>query len=388
MERASVSARSGAGGGANISVKDSAKDSAKTIDEVRAGDRAREHIKSRESIRVRVSGVGSYLPRRIVSNAELSQTLDTSDEWIRSRTGIRQRHIASADEKTSDLALQASRAALARADISAASLDAIILATTTADNTFPATASRLHQKLGIARAIPSYDVQAVCAGFVFALHSAWNMLRLRQARCVLVVGAEIYSRSILDWSDRNTCVLFGDGAGAFVLEAVDRELQDSEQDSSTAEQNVEPSQLSDILDIMIATDGRFYDKLYIDGGAGTSCDVGRLRMDGGVVFREGIEKMSSSVSELLARNDLSVDDISFLVPHQANQRIMDGVGRRLGLDSSRIVSTVGEHGNISAATIPAALATACADGRVRRGDLIAITAMGGGFAWGGALIRW
>ena len=338
----------------------------------------------RASVRtVRVSGVGSYLPQRIVLNAELPKSLDTSDEWIRSRTGIRQRHIAADDEKTSDLALQASRAALLQAGCNEDSLDAIVLATTTPDNTFPATATRLQAKLGITRAIPCYDVQAVCAGFVFALHSAWNMLVLGQARCVLVVGAEIYSRSILDWSDRSTCVLFGDGAGAFILERLDSEGATSSEGSSAGLDNS-----GDILDVMIGTDGRFYDMLYIDGGAGTSSDVGRVRMNGSVVFREGIDKMTKSVLELLERNGLSTDDISYLVPHQANQRIMDGVGRRLGLDSSRIVSTVGEHGNISAATIPAALASACADGRVKRGDLIAITAMGGGFAWGGALIRW
>ena len=362
---------------------------ARTVTSPASKVKSRADVKTGGNIKVRVSGVGAYLPRRIITNAELATRLDTSDEWIRTRTGIRQRHIAADDEQTSDLALHAARDAFARAGISTAEmearLDAIVLATTSPDNTFPATATRLHHKLGLRRAIPCYDIQAVCAGFVFALHSAWNMLLLGQARCVLVVGAEIYSRSILDWSDRNTCVLFGDGAGAFILEARDsRAVSDSSGSSGSGA----PDKLGEIIDIMIASDGAFYDLLYVDGGAGSSRDVGRVRMNGSVVFREGIEKMSSSVTELLARNDLCVDDISFLVPHQANQRIMDGVGRRLGLDSSRIVSTVGEHGNISAATIPAALSTACADGRVKRGDLIAITAMGGGFSWGGALIRW
>ena len=326
-------------------------------------------------MRVRVCGVGSYLPKRVLTNTELSRSLDTSDEWIRVRTGIRQRHIAADDECTSDLALHASLAALGQSSRSVDEIDAIVLATTTPENTFPATAARLQHKLGISRSIPCHDVQAVCAGFVFALHSAWNMLLLGQVRCVLVVGSEIYSRSIIDWQDRSTCVLFGDGAGAFILEGIEEDA-------------FSKNSCGYILDVMTSTDGSFYDMLYIDGGAGSSNNVGHLKMNGSVVFREGIAKMANSVTELLSRNNLRAEDISLLVPHQANQRIMDGVARKLGVSKERVVSTVGEHGNISAATIPAALSHACAEGMVKRGDLIAITAMGGGFSWGGALIRW
>ncbi len=325
---------------------------------------------------VLVKGVGAYLPKRIVTNEELAKNLQTDDAWIRTRTGIRQRHIAADYENTSDLALKASEKALAAARCSPQQIEAIIMATTTPENTFPATAAKLHHKLGVGKPIPAYDVQAVCAGFVFALHSAWNMVRLGQARRVLVVGAEIYSRSIIDWTDRSTCVLFGDGAGAFVLEAEDETEQ--------AEDSIERG----IIDVTLATDGRYYEQLYVDGGAGSSDKVGHLKMQGSVVFREAIDKMSQSIDLLLARNALEVKDIAWLVPHQANSRIMSGVARRLGIDEARVVSTVGEHGNISAATIPAALDHACQQGNIQQGDLVALTAMGGGFAWGGALIRW
>ncbi len=324
---------------------------------------------------VLVKGVGAYLPKRIITNEELAQNLQTDDAWIRTRTGIRQRHIAADDEDTSDLALKASEKALAAARCRPQQIEAIIMATTTPENTFPATAAKLQHKLGVGKPIPAYDVQAVCAGFVFALHSAWNMVRLGQARRVLVVGAEIYSRSIIDWTDRSTCVLFGDGAGAFVLEA-----DETEQAQGSIERG--------IIDVTLATDGRYYEQLYVDGGAGSSDKVGHLKMQGSVVFREAIDKMSQSVDLLLARNALKVEDIAWLVPHQANSRIMSGVARRLGIEEARVVSTVGEHGNISAATIPAALDHACKQGSIQQGDLVALTAMGGGFAWGGALIRW
>ena len=330
---------------------------------------------------VLVTGVGAYLPERILTNEELSQGLETDDAWIRTRTGIRQRHIAAEGESTSDLALVAAEKALAAAQCSAQQIEAIVMATTTPENTFPATAAKLQHKLGVGKPIPAYDVQAVCAGFIFALHSAWNMVRLRQARRVLVVGAEIYSRSIIDWTDRSTCVLFGDGAGAFVLEQAGEK---ADSDTKAGEDRIERG----IIDITLATDGRFYEQLYVDGGAGSSDSVGHLKMQGSVVFREAIDKMSQSVEILLARNALSVKDIAWLVPHQANSRIMSGVARRLGIDEARVISTVGEHGNISAATIPAALDHACQQGQVKKGDLVALTAMGGGFAWGGALIRW
>ncbi len=332
-----------------------------------------------------VAGVGAYLPQRILTNKELAQDLETDDAWIRTRTGIRQRHIADPEESTSDLALKASERALTAARCSAQQIDAIVLATTTPENTFPATAARLQQKLGVGKPVPAYDVQAVCAGFVFALHSAWNMIRLQQARRVLVVGAEIYSRSIIDWTDRSTCVLFGDGAGAFVLEAQEKTKEKTQE--KTQEKTTSATQRG-ILDIMLATDGGFYEQLYVDGGAGSSDRVGHLKMQGNVVFREAIDKMSQSVALLLARNGLSVQDIAWLVPHQANSRIMSGVARKLGIEEARVVSTVEDHGNISAATIPAALDHACKQGSVKKGDLVALTAMGGGFAWGGALIRW
>ena len=324
-----------------------------------------------------VEGVGAYLPKRILTNEELAQKLETDDAWIRTRTGIRQRHIAADEEKTSDLALKAAQQALLHARCSAQQIDAIVLATTTPENTFPATAAKLQQKLGVNTPIPAYDIQAVCAGFIFALHSAWNMVRLGQARRVLVVGAEIYSRSIIDWTDRSTCVLFGDGAGAFVLRAARKE-----------EAHARSGRARGIVDITLATDGRFYEQLYVDGGAGSSERVGCLKMQGSVVFREAIDKMSQSVALLLARNGLGVEDIAWLVPHQANSRIMSGVARRLGIKETRVVSTVGDHGNISAATIPAALDHACKKEWIKHGDLVALTAMGGGFAWGGALIRW
>ncbi len=335
---------------------------------------------------VLVVGVGAYLPKRILTNEQLSKNLETDDAWIRTRTGIRQRHIAADDESTSDLALKAAERALAVARCSAQQIDAIVMATTTPENTFPATAAKLQQKLGVGKPIPAYDIQAVCAGFVFALHSGWNMVRLGQARRVLIVGAEIYSRSIIDWTDRSTCVLFGDGAGAFVLEAQDN-TQDDAVDGQ-AENGAKNGAERGILDITLATDGSFYEDLYVDGGAGSSHSVGHLKMQGSVVFREAIDKMSQSVDLLLARNGLGVQDIAWLVPHQANSRIMSGVARRLGIDKTRVVSTVGDHGNISAATIPAALDHACKQGKVKKGDLVALTAMGGGFAWGGALIRW
>ena len=332
-----------------------------------------------------VSGVGAYLPQRVLTNEQLAKTLQTSDDWIRTRTGIRQRHIAAQEESTSDLALHAAEKALAAARCSAQQIEAIVLATTTPENTFPATAARLQQKLGVGKPVPAYDVQAVCAGFIFALHSAWNMMRLGQAKRVLVVGAEIYSRSIIDWKDRSTCVLFGDGAGAFVLERMDETAQATSERSKQGDERIKKR---GILDIVLATDGSFYEQLYIDGGAGSTDAVGHLRMQGSVVFREAIDKMSQSVSQLLARNGLDTDDVAWLVPHQANSRIMSGVARRLGIDEARVVSTVGDHGNISAATIPAALDRACEQGKIKGGDLVALTAMGGGFAWGGALIRW
>jgi len=317
-----------------------------------------------------VLGCGAYLPERIVTNAELSEQLETSDEWIQKRTGIRERRIAAPGELTSDLARRASEEALQRAGLDASEVDLIVLGTATPDNTFPATACRVQAGLGITRGA-AMDVQAVCSGFVYALSIADNMLRLGQAKTALVIGAETFSR-ILDWEDRSTCVLFGDGAGAVVLRAVE--------DGGSADRG--------ILSTHIYSDGTGYDLLYVDGGPSTSGTSGHLRMQGREVFRHAVLRMAEAVQTSLTVNDLTTEDLDWVVPHQANIRIMDSMAKKLALRDDQIVVTVDRQANTSAATIPLALAEADGDGRLKQGDLVSLTAMGGGFTWGAALLRW
>jgi 3-oxoacyl-[acyl-carrier-protein] synthase-3 len=317
-----------------------------------------------------VLGCGSYLPAKSVTNDDIAKTVDTSDEWITQRTGIRSRHIAAKDEKTSDLAIAAARSALAFAGVAGRDLDLIVLATTTPDRTFPATAVRVQRALEMSHGA-AFDVQAVCSGFVYALAVADNFLRLGQAKRALVIGAETFSR-ILDWEDRGTCVLFGDGAGAVVMEA-----------RSEAEAGGRG-----ILSTHLHSDGTQEDILYVDGGPSSTGTVGKVRMNGKEVFRHAVHRLADVVEESLAANGLRPSDIDWLVPHQANQRILDSTGRKLGLPSERVVSTIATHGNTSAASIPLALSVAIADGRIKQGDLVLAEAMGGGLTWGAALIRW
>ena len=322
------------------------------------------------ALRSQIAGCGAYLPERIVTNDELAARLDTSDEWIRQRTGIGERRVAAVGELTSDLALRAAEQALAAAGMKGGDLDLIVLATATPDNTFPATATRVQARLGMHRGA-AFDVQAVCAGFIFALATADNALRLGQARTALVIGAETFSR-ILDWEDRGTCVLFGDGAGALVLRAIP-----------------DPGPHGRcILSNHLHSDGRQYDILYVDGGPSSSGRTGFLRMEGREVFRQAVEHLSEVVDEALAANQLTAADIDWLVPHQANSRIIEGVGRKLGLSPDKVVTTIERHANTSAASIPLALATAVADGRIRPGHLILMEALGGGLTWGASLVRW
>jgi 3-oxoacyl-[acyl-carrier-protein] synthase III len=317
-----------------------------------------------------VMGCGAYLPGKTVTNRDLAGIVDTSDEWIAQRTGIRERHIVEEGETTSDLALAATRRALDAAGLTGSDIDLIVLATTTPDQTFPATAVKLQQAIGMDSGA-AFDVQAVCSGFVYATAVADNFLRLGQAKRALVVGAETFSR-ILDWTDRGTCVLFGDGAGAMVLEA-----------KSEAEAGGRG-----IISTHIHSDGRFRDILYVDGGPSTTNTVGKLRMNGKEVFRHAVQKLADVVEETLAANGLTPDAIDWLVPHQANQRIIDSTARKLGMSNDKVVSTIARHGNTSAASIPLALAEAVGDGRIKQGDLVLTEAMGGGLTWGAALIRW
>lgn len=316
-------------------------------------------------------GCGGYLPERIVTNDEIATRLETSDEWIRQRTGICERRVAAEGEFTSHLALHASEEALRRAGVPVDALDLIVLATATPDNTFPATAARVQAALGMKRGA-AFDVQAVCSGFVYALSVADNMLRLGQANTALVIGAETFSR-ILDWDDRGTCVLFGDGAGAVVLQAVENE--GTNQDRG-------------ILSTHLFSDGDYYDLLYVDGGPSSTGEAGKLRMQGREVFRHAVLRMAEAVELSLETNDLTPDDLDWVVPHQANIRIMDSMAKRLDLRAEQVVVTVDRQANTSAATIPLALAEAEADGRLQSGNLVSLTAMGGGFTWGSALVRW
>ncbi|HEV2550149.1 MAG TPA: beta-ketoacyl-ACP synthase III [Stellaceae bacterium] len=321
--------------------------------------------------RARVIGCGGYLPERIVTNAELAERLDTSDEWIVQRTGIRQRHVAAPGELTSDLARKAAERALAQAGMSGADLDLIVLATATPDNTFPATATRLQAQLGMTKGC-AFDVQAVCSGFIYALATADNFIRAGQAKTALVVGAETFSR-ILDWQDRGTCVLFGDGAGALVLRAVRAE-----------EASNEPG----VLSTHLHSDGCGYDILYVDGGPSSTATTGFLRMEGKEVFRHAVHRLAEVVDEALAANGLTARDLDWLVPHQANRRIIDSMAKKLHLPASKVVITIDRHANTSAASVPLALAEAVGDGRIRPGHLVLMEAMGGGLTWGAALVRW
>jgi 3-oxoacyl-[acyl-carrier-protein] synthase-3 len=319
------------------------------------------------ALRSVVTGVGSYLPARVLTNDELARRVDTSDEWIVERTGIRERHIAADDEKTSDLACEAAVNALKAAGRDAKDIDLVIVATTTPDLTFPATAARVQAALGINQGA-AFDLQAVCSGFIFAMATADNFLARRQAKAALVIGAETFSR-IMDWADRATCVLFGDGAGAVVLEA--RE--------DVGERGV--------ISTFLRTDGRMHDLLYVDGGPSETQSVGKVRMVGNAVFRHAVEHISGAMLEACARAGVPLDEVNWFVPHQANQRILDGVARRLGIDVDKVVSTVAKHGNTSAASVPLALDAAVRDGRIKQGDLVLMEALGGGLTWGAALVR-
>ena len=320
--------------------------------------------------RSQIVGCGAYLPERVVTNDELAARLDTSDAWIRQRTGIGERRIAAAGELTSDLAFNAAHQALERAGMNGNDLDLIVLATATPDQTFPATAVKVQARLGMKRGA-AFDVQAVCSGFIFALAVADNALRLGQARTALVIGAETFSR-ILDWQDRGTCVLFGDGAGALVLNAVS--------DSGPMSRG--------ILSTHLHSDGRQHDILYVDGGPSSTGTAGCLRMQGREVFRQAVQHLSNVVDEALAANGLSPSDINWLVPHQANTRIIDAVGRKLGLSADKTVVTIERHANTSAASIPLALEEAVGDGRIRPGHLVLMEALGGGLTWGAGIARW
>jgi 3-oxoacyl-[acyl-carrier-protein] synthase III len=318
-----------------------------------------------------VLGCGSYLPNQVLTNADLAMKVDTSDEWIVQRTGIHERRIAGPGELTSQMATLAARAALAHAHVEAQAIDLIVLATSTPDNTFPASAVSVQAELGITQGA-AFDLQAVCSGFVYALATADALLRSGAFSRALVIGAETFSR-LLDWTDRTTCVLFGDGAGAVVLEAQD--LPGTREDRG-------------ILTVRLRSDGRHKSKLYVDGGPSSTGTVGHLRMEGREVFRHAVAMITDVVHDAFAATGLSVADIDWFIPHQANKRIIDGSAHKLGIAPTKVVSTVDRHGNTSAASIPLALSDAVADRRIKRGDLLLLEAMGGGFTWGAALVRW
>ena len=321
-------------------------------------------------IRTVVAGVGSYLPSRVMTNDDLAKIVDTTDEWIVERTGIHNRHIAADDELTSDLALSAAKAAIADAGIDAQEIDTIILATTTPDYTFPATATTVQAALGIHHGA-AFDIQAVCSGFVYALTVADTFIKTGQSKTALVIGAETFSR-LLDWTDRTTCVLFGDGAGAVVVKG-----------EAGAGTNADKG----ILTAHLHSDGRYKDKLYVDGGPSSTGTTGHVRMEGREVFRHAVVNIAEAITESLEATGLTIEEIDWFVPHQANKRILDGTARRIGLPPEKVVMTVGDHGNTSAASVPLALDRAVKDGRIKRGELVLLEAMGGGFTWGSLLFR-
>lgn len=322
------------------------------------------------AIRAVVTGVGHYLPARVVPNSEFEKTLDTSDEWIRTRSGIERRHFADPGETTSSMAAAAARAALTDAAISPQDVDAIIVATSTADLTFPSAATMVQAELEMTSGY-AFDVQAVCAGFVYALSNANALIVSGQAKRVLVIGAETFSR-IMDWTDRSTCVLFGDGAGALVLEA--------QQGNGTSDDR-------GILSVDLNSDGRYRDLLYVDGGVSTQ-STGYLRMQGNQVFRHAVEKLAATAESALEKAGLTPGDLDWIVPHQANMRIIQGTARKMGLDMDKVVVTVQDHGNTSAASIPLALSVGKSRGQIRPGDLVVTEAIGGGLAWGAVVLRW
>ena len=318
-----------------------------------------------------ILGCGGYLPAQVLTNEDLARKVDTSDEWIVQRTGIHERRIAAPGEFTSDLAVHAARSALAHAKVDAQSIDLIVLATSTPDNTFPASAVAVQEKLGITRGA-AFDLQAVCSGFVYALATADSLLKSGSFSRALVIGAETFSR-LLDWTDRTTCVLFGDGAGAVVLDS-------QEQPSGGGERG--------ILPVRLRSDGRHKTTLYVDGGPSSTGTVGHLRMEGREVFRHAVAMITDVVEDAFKATGYTAADVDWFIPHQANKRIIDGSARKLGIPAAKIVVTVDRHGNTSAASIPLAMNDAVADRRIKRGDLLLLEAMGGGFTWGAALVRW
>lgn len=318
-----------------------------------------------------VRGTGHYLPERVVENTFFEEKLETSDEWIRSRSGIERRHFAAEGQSTSDLGIQAAKAALENAGLSANDIDAVIVATSTPDLTFPSVATMIQTGIGMTRGF-AFDIQAVCAGFVYALSTADALLRAGQANRVLVIGAEVFSR-ILDWSDRSTCVLFGDGAGALILEAQDGA-------GTNADRGILATDLN--------SDGQYRDLLYVDGGVATTGTAGHLRMQGNLVFRHAVEKLAHTAHTAIERAGLTPDDVDWLVPHQANIRIIESTAKRMGLPIEKVVLTVADHGNTSAASIPLAMSVANSQGRFKQGDLLVAEAIGGGLAWGSVVLRW
>ncbi|MEM7215969.1 MAG: beta-ketoacyl-ACP synthase III [Pseudomonadota bacterium] len=322
-------------------------------------------------IRSVIAGCGSYVPEHAMQNSEFEGVVETSDEWIVQRTGIRQRHIAAKDETTADLAENAAKAALEASGVTVDELDLIILATSTPNNTFPATAVEVQHRLGMKHGA-AFDTQAVCSGFVFALTTADQYIRAGQARRILVIGAETFSR-ILDWTDRTTCVLFGDGAGAVVLEA-------SEGDGTSDDRG--------ILTCHLRSDGTHKEKLYVDGGPSSTQTVGCLRMEGKEVFRHAVGMITDVIEAAYEATGLDSEDLDWFVPHQANKRIIDASAKKLNIAPEKVVITVDQHGNTSAASIPLALTHAVSNGQIKRGDLVLLEAMGGGFTWGSALVRW
>ncbi|MDE0800978.1 MAG: ketoacyl-ACP synthase III [Rhodospirillaceae bacterium] len=322
------------------------------------------------TIRSVIRGVGSYLPANVVTNEELSKTVDTSDLWIQERTGIKQRHIAADGEMTSDLAIAAGRQAMERAGLTSDDIDLFVVATATPDQTFPATAAKVQAALG-RPGVPSFDIQAVCSGFVYGLSVVDNFMKCGQVKSALFIGAETFSR-ILDWEDRGTCVLFGDGAGAVALTAETGQ-------GSTADRGV--------LSTHLHSDGTQHDLLYVDGGVSSTQTTGHVRMEGREVFRHAVVNLASTVREALEANDITIDDVDWLVPHQANKRILESTAKKLRISGDKVIVTVDQHANTSAASIPLALATGVDDGRIQTGQLVLMEAMGGGFTWGSALVR-